>query len=67
MNPVKAAELAWDKHVSNPQTVEALRKIGLTSNSELMIGFRALWMLGWIRREWEGGSAKCDQTTKGTN
>ena len=70
MNPVEAAELAWNRHLSNPKVSEAVVKI-TGGSSELLIAFRALWELNWIRKEWDetnnrtgvlSGAIQCEET-----
>jgi hypothetical protein len=48
MNIVDQAQLAWEDHAENHQKeIRDLTGGDLT----LIIGMKALWKLGWIRRE----------------
>jgi hypothetical protein len=65
MNPVEQAERAFNEHMNNPNIAEAVTKL-TGGSSELFIGFRALWELNWIRKEWKPNYEKTNQEQTAT-
>jgi len=49
MNIVDKALEAFNNHQLQPHVQEAMKILGVYDSGDLMIAFRALWMLHWIR------------------